>query len=167
MMLRTLSKLFRGKRWFGASTPCRGARRRDRFHPSLERLERREVPSANPWLDHTGTPLDQTGSNWQFIMADWNHDGIPDLVAIKQSQTCTASTEVHILDGRTFFQTWLLHTGTALGETGSNWQFAMADWNHDGIPDLVAIKQSQTGTSSTEVHILNGSTFFQNYLFET
>ena len=32
----------------------------------------------------------------------------------------------------------------------------MTDWNKDGTPDLVAIKKSNTGTNTTEVHILKG-----------
>ena len=54
------------------------------------------------------------------------------------------------------FQQFLLQTGTALHETDDTFAFAMADWNHDGTPDLVAIKKSHTGTGSTEVHLISG-----------
>ncbi|KAM0542087.1 hypothetical protein ACHAO7_010152 [Fusarium culmorum] len=53
------------------------------------------------------------------------------------------------------FQQFGLHTGTALHLTDETFAFAMADWDGDGRPDLVAIKKSSTGTGSTEVHILS------------
>jgi hypothetical protein len=37
--------------------------------------------------------------------------------------------------------------------TSDTFDFAMTDWDVGG-PDLVAIKKSNTGTRSTEVHIL-------------
>ncbi|WP_208921653.1 hypothetical protein [Streptomyces capitiformicae] len=47
-------------------------------------------------------------------------------------------------------------TGTALHETDATFDFGLADWDRDGRPDLVALKKSNTGTNSTEVHILGG-----------
>jgi hypothetical protein len=60
-------------------------------------------------------------------------------------------------------------TGTALGETGTNhaWDFALADFNGDGVLDLYSISKSGTGTHSTEVHVLNGATNFGNWLLHT
>src|SRR5262249_17508561 len=74
------------------------------------------------------------------------------------------STEVHILDGRSNFQYFSLHTGTALSESGSNWKFLVTNWNGDSYPDLVGIKKSQTGSHSTEVHILQAYDWFVRYL---
>ncbi|GFF59145.1 hypothetical protein IFM46972_11303, partial [Aspergillus udagawae] len=100
-----------------------------------------------------------------FILhTDWNGDGRPDLVAIKKSGTGTGKTEVHILSGASNFQNFILHTGTVLHETDNTFDFIMTDWNGDGRPDLVAIKKSQTGTNSTEVHILSGATNFQSFI---
>ncbi|KAH6869554.1 hypothetical protein B0T10DRAFT_281052 [Thelonectria olida] len=115
----------------------------------------------------TGTALHETDSTFDFAMADWNGDGRPDLVAIKKSKTGTNSTEVHILSGSSVFRNFILQTGTALHETDSTFDFAMADWNGDGRPDLVAIKKSNTGTNSTEVHILSGSSNFRNFILQT
>jgi hypothetical protein len=76
------------------------------------------------------------------------------LVAIKKSNTGTNSTEVHILSGESNYKNFTLQTGTALHPTDNTFDFAMTDWNGDGKPDLVAIKKSNTGTNSTEIHIL-------------
>lgn len=62
---------------------------------------------------------------------------------------------MHIFLGKSKFKKTVVRTGTALHETGDNWAFAMADYNRDGRPDLIAIKKSGTGTNSTEVHIID------------
>ena len=50
--------------------------------------------------------------------------------------------------------TFIVQTGTALEETDQTFDFAVADWDGDGKPDLIVIKKSNTGSGSTEVHIL-------------
>ena len=93
--------------------------------------------------------------------------GSPDLVAIKKSNTGSSSTEVHILSGSSNFGQYILQTGTGLHETDGTFDFDLADWDRDGKPDLVAIKKSNTGSSSTEVHILSGSSNFGQYILQT
>ncbi len=123
------------------------------------------------WLLHTGSALGETGTgaNWKFLVGDYDRDGAPDLYAISRTGTGTHSTEMHVLSGASNYGTWLLHTGTALGETGTNhaWDFALADFNGDGALDLYGISKSGTGTHSTEVHVLNGATNFGNWLLHT
>ncbi|KNG80954.1 hypothetical protein ANOM_011566, partial [Aspergillus nomiae NRRL 13137] len=60
----------------------------------------------------------------------------------------------------------VLQTGTSLHETDNTFDFAVGDWNQDGKPDLFAIKKSNTGSNSTEVHILSGASNFQNFIFQ-
>jgi hypothetical protein len=50
-----------------------------------------------------------------------------DLYGIAKSGTGTHSSEVHVLSGGDNFQTWLLHTGTGLSETGTDdaWEFGL------------------------------------------
>lgn len=116
----------------------------------------------------TGTPLAEITDpeNWAFGFADWDRDGIPDFFAIKKQNTGTNTTEVHILSGASNFQQWLLHTGTALGQAGSNWIFRLGDFDRDGIPDLIGVLLNTTGSNSTELHILSGSSNFQQRILE-
>ena len=82
--------------------------------------------------------------------------------------TGTQTTEVHVLDGRTSFKTFLVHTGTALHLTGTDgaWDFDLGDYNRDGMLDLFAIYKHNTGTRTTEVHVLNGADQFQTFLLQ-
>lgn len=120
------------------------------------------------FIEHTGTALQMTGSDssWAFLVGDYNHDGKADLYTIQKTNTGTGTTEVHVLDGSNRFQTFLLHTGTALQQTGSDDSiaFALADYNGDGQPDLYAIAKANTTSGKTEVHVLNGASTFSTFL---
>ena len=61
---------------------------------------------------------------------------------------------MHILNGENNFQNYLFQCQTALGETDGNWQFCLGDYNGDGCLDLYCIFKRNTGSHSTEVHIL-------------
>ena len=127
-------------------------------------------PRAQPFQRfnlEVATPLPETDDRFEYATANWNGDGVPDLFAIKKSGTGTGRTEVHVLSGARKYGQWLAQTGTALGETGANWTFDVADWNRDGTQDLVAIKKSATGTASTEVHVLSGASTFQQWILQT
>ncbi len=113
---------------------------------------------------HTGTPQEETGDNYDFDMADWDRDGYPDLFVIKKNVTGTGMAEVHILSGASSFQRFIINISTAQHQTGNEYVFRVADWDGDGRPDLFGIKKNQTGTGSTEVHILSGSGNFHQFL---
>jgi hypothetical protein len=98
-------------------------------------------------------------------MADYDGDGIPDLVFIKTKNTGVVIdphnadlpvVEVHIASGASNYQTRILETGTTfLLEDDGVWR--MADYDGDGIPDLIFIKTSHTDTHTVEVHIAAGA----------
>lgn len=119
------------------------------------------------FLLHTGTALHETHDDFDFVLGDYNKDGNEDVYAIKKTGTGTHSTEIHVLNGSNNFQNFLINTGTALHETPSNFDFGIGDYNKDGKEDIYAIKKAGTGTNSTEIHILNGSNNFQNFLINT
>jgi subtilisin family serine protease len=53
-------------------------------------------------------------------------------------QGVSGTTEVHVLNAATIFNSFLLHTPTALAQTGAgnDWKFLIGDYNRDGRPDL-------------------------------
>ncbi|CAN9414002.1 unnamed protein product [Alternaria alternata] len=101
------------------------------------------------------TALHETDSKWDFVVADWNGDGKPDLVAIKKSETTTNCTEVHVLSGASLFQEFSLRAETPLFRSHGLFEFAVADWTGNGKPDLIAFKKRGTATNNTEVHVMS------------
>jgi hypothetical protein len=108
-----------------------------------------------------------TASQWQFSFADYNRDGIPDLIGVLMNGTGSKKTEVHILNGASNYSKSLLDIATPLEETtSSQWQFTVGDYNRDGIPDLIGVLMNGTGSKKTEVHILNGATNYSTSLLD-
>jgi hypothetical protein len=112
--------------------------------------------------------------SWVFGMGDWNRDGITDLYAIQKSGTSSGKVEVHVLNGANNFQSFLSEQLLPITFSTSNGhEFSVADWDGDGIADLVLMSKNQTGSNKTEVHILKGtgdSRFgydFQNYIWNS
>ena len=100
----------------------------------------------------------ETEHTWEFLVAPDNND----LFCINKLVTQSSTTEFHILNADTNYQQFRWQSGINLQETGQNFQFALA---HNR--DLFAIKKSQTGTNSTEVHILTASSGYQTYRLQT
>jgi Astacin (Peptidase family M12A) len=93
----------------------------------------------------TGSVLHETDSTFEFCLAS-NRD----LFAIKKSNTRTVSTEVHVLSSASNYQQYVLQTGTVLHRTNDSFTFDVTTSR-----DLLAIKKRNTGTNSTEVHIID------------
>ena len=119
------------------------------------------------YLLQTPTALHETDGIWQFCLGDYNRDGCLDLYCICKRTTGSHTTEVHILSGKNNFNSFLLHTGTKLHETDDNWKFCLGDFNGDGHLDLYCICKKNTGSKTTEVHILSGRDNFQSFLLHT
>jgi hypothetical protein len=121
------------------------------------------------FLQHAGTALAQgEDGNGDFLLADFDRDGIPDLYFIKRRNTGTNFIEVHVLSGRSSYQQFTVHAGTALAQGEDlNGDFALADFDRDGIPDLYFIKRRNTGTKSIEIHVLTGKSNFQQFALHT
>jgi hypothetical protein len=117
----------------------------------------------------TGTPLVQAeDGRGDFLLADFDRDGLPDLYFIKRRNTGSNSIEVHVLSGASNYQQFKLQTGTPLvpAEDG-NGDFVLADFDRDGVPDLCFIKRRNTGTNSIEVHVLSGASNYQQFTLHT
>ncbi|REG31677.1 hypothetical protein ATI61_1051, partial [Archangium gephyra] len=74
-----------------------------------------------------------------------------------------------VLNGADNFATYILHSSTALGLTGTDgrWYFSVADYNGDGRPDLYATNKAATASGKTEIHVLNGADGFKTFLLHS
>jgi hypothetical protein len=116
------------------------------YAPVADNFETRIFEAATTFVN-------ETDGTW--LMADWDRDGIPDLVFIKTNNTPNGHVEVHIASGKSNFETRIFEAATTfVNETDGTW--LMADWDRDGIPDLVFIKTNNTPNGHVEVHIARG-----------
>ena len=135
-------------------------------HREPSPIRKPKIPIGDFTL-HTGTCLHRTGNSFEFLVGDYNRNGKADVYCISKNGTGSRTTEVHIMNGENNFQNFLLQTGTALHETDGNWQFCLGDYNRDGHLDLYCINKRNTGSHTTEVHILSGRNNFQSFLLHT
>lgn len=105
----------------------------------------------------TGTPLHETGDSFEFLLAP-NRD----IYAISKNQTGSGRTEVHVLSAASNYQAFSLQTGTALHQTGADFQFMLAP-----NLDIIAMKKAATGSGTTEVHVLTAASQYQEFGLQT
>jgi hypothetical protein len=100
---------------------------------------------------HTGTKLHETDETFDFA-ATTNGD----ICVIKKSNTTSNSTEVQILYAKSDFQDLIQLQATALHTTDNTFAFDAtgSPTSFNGV-DLWAIKKRNTGTHSTEIHMLS------------
>ena len=132
----------------------------------IEQYNKHLIPTGD-FILQTKTCLHKTGSNFEFLVGDYNDNGIPDVYCIKKNGTSSGFTEVHILDGANNYKNYLFQTETCLHETDGNWQFCLGDYNNNGYLDLFCISKKNTGSNSTEIHILSGKDDFNSFLLQT
>lgn len=113
----------------------------------------------------TGLPLLPNTID-DFCLYDYDGDKRVDLWHIRK-QGSSGKTEIKILKNTgdlNSFNVFFTPIVSALGSTNANWTFEVADYNRDGVADIVGI--DRVGTSGkVDVHILNGAGNFQNFLF--
>ena len=138
----------------------------ENFENFLESIRNISVPIGN-FILQTETCMHRTGDNFEFLVGDYNGNKILDVYCIKKNNTGSGTTEVHLLDGANNYKNYLLQTETILHETDDTWQFCLGDYNGDGYLDLYCIHKRNTGSNSTEVHILSGANNFHSFLLQT
>ena len=106
---------------------------------------------------HTGTPIAQADAAiFKFAAADFNRGGIADVYYLKVTNTGTNSVEIQVLNGADNFHSFLDQKGSPIAQAdAANFQFALGDFDRDGLPDLFCEKVTNTGTHSLEVHVPN------------
>jgi FG-GAP-like repeat len=107
----------------------------------------------------------EAGVPYQFAMTDWDLGGRIDLIALKKSGTGSGNAEVHVTSGESLFSRSIFDVATIQPIEVADWyDLQLADWNRDGVLDLIAIKKAGTSTGKVEVHVTSGAGNFQSYL---
>jgi hypothetical protein len=105
----------------------------------------------------TKTGLHPTDGTWEFCLAP-NRD----LYCISKRGPGSGTTEIHVLSASSNYQHFSLHTPTGQHPTDHTFAFCLGPNN-----DLVAIKKSNTGTGSTEVHVLDRASGYKSFTLHT
>ncbi|HET6227075.1 MAG TPA: G8 domain-containing protein [Bacteroidia bacterium] len=112
---------------------------------------------ANEIRTTFNTILGQADNSWSFDLIDWNNDGYTDIAAVKKYTTGSGYAEIHVMDGKTDYQTFLLQSSTAMSYLNGNDHAFIGDYNGDKKPDIWFITHNVTGSNKTEVHIIDGN----------
>jgi hypothetical protein len=140
--------------WQGqGSTDLVAVRRRNTGSDHAEIHVLSGASSFQQTLLHKRLPV-PAGEDYCYAIADWDRDGKPDLVVIRQRRPPAGNTEVTIFSGASEFQQPVLRTTTALPESTEGFEFAAAHWDGDRRPDLIAIDKRLVGSGRLAVHIL-------------
>jgi len=95
-----------------------------------------------------------TAADWAFDAAEFNGDGVADVVAVRFRNTASSKTEVSVFDGRTGARltpstpTWLNQVDL------TSWAFQAGDFDGDGDADLYALWRFG-GNAKTEAHVID------------
>ncbi|KAF9200881.1 hypothetical protein BGZ49_008879 [Haplosporangium sp. Z 27] len=96
--------------------------------------------------------------NGTWLMQDWTGDGKADLVYIKTRNTA-GTVEVHVADGASGYQRFVLQTGTCFGcEDNDN-----GIWTMSSKGDLVFIKIRNCGSNMVEYHVASKASNYQQF----
>jgi hypothetical protein len=118
---------------------------------------------------HSTSALGPTSPDqWKFVVGnDSNGNGFPDINCILMNNSGSGRTEVHILSGAATYQSFRLHTATALGATNAReFQFAPTSITAGtGYDDIIAVHMDGS-YGRTEVHILNAAATYGNFRLE-
>jgi hypothetical protein len=127
-----------------------------------------QPPSFTEFLRHNVTPISQTDGATNFVwkVGDYDADGWPDVYGIKVRNTGTNNVEVHVLDWKTDYSTFLFQDRTpiSVADGDANFLWVVHDYNADGVSDLVGIKVRNTASRNIEVYVLDGANRFSTYL---
>jgi hypothetical protein len=122
------------------------------------RIDTQSPPAAYGHFElQTGTALPPTDSNYRFLLA---HNR--DLFAIKTGSTASGKTEIHILTEPSGYKTFSVQTATALQQTDQHWDFGIASNR-----DVFAISKNNTGSGTTEIHVLSAASNYQKFVTQT
>ena len=149
-------------------------RRRSNRHRITETLEIRSLLTAAPFQQlslyaTTNMPESTPASTYQA--ADWDGNGITDVMLVQSSGTASGKVEVSVYStqhssfdattgGQANRYTALLPV--AMNAVNSDWEFRIDNWGGGSRPDLFAIHKANTSSGFVEVNVFTGESDFRS-----
>jgi hypothetical protein len=107
--------------------------------------------------------------NGDFLLGNFDGDGVPDLYFIKRRNTESGRIEVHVLSGASQYTEFVEQVATALPvSSDAVGTFTVGDFDGDGRSDLCFIRREGTANGNMEIEVYSaGSRFAQRTLTRT
>ncbi|HZM63593.1 MAG TPA: VCBS repeat-containing protein, partial [Candidatus Saccharimonadales bacterium] len=112
------------------------------------------------------TPDGHHGANdVDYVVADYNRDGRPDIYRIMHWNTGSGKTEIRVLDGATHYATWLTPTFVTPDgwHGGDGVDYAASTCGTTNHPNVFTILHQGTTQGRTEIKRLDGNTNYASW----
>lgn len=105
-------------------------------------------------------------NNSHLKIADFDKDGLADLIYIIKNNSGSGKIEMHVLSGSSSFQSYIYNVATGLSQSLAAADFVLSDWTQDGQLDLIYLLRQDSGSQQAEAHMLNGSGNLQQFILQ-
>jgi hypothetical protein len=123
---------------------------------------------ASEWtqfiLEQGSVFAEEENGIWQYY--DWDNDGYLDLIYLKNQNTGTGTTEVHVASGATNFKNFIRQEGTTFTQEWNDGIWQIAPYSSATSADLIFIKDWGTPQGKVEVHIASQSSEYMSRVLE-
>ncbi|KAJ5935267.1 hypothetical protein N7466_004814 [Penicillium verhagenii] len=102
-----------------------------------------------------------------WTLADYDHDGLPDLIYIQNRNTPSGKVEISVASGASGFKTYLVESAETVFDVQVDGRWQMIDVDGDGKLDLVYIQNSNTASNYVEVNIASGASAYTTLTSQT
>jgi uncharacterized protein YkwD len=86
------------------------------------------------------------------------------LYATMLNGTSSGQVEIHALTEASHYTQFILQSTSAFRTPTPDWHFYIASFQGDGQPDLIGIKERNTGSGFVEVHVLSAASGYRSFL---
>ncbi|KAJ6004938.1 hypothetical protein N7540_012737 [Penicillium herquei] len=116
-------------------------------------------------FDETSTFTLQNDGVW--TLADYDDDGLLDLIYIQNRDTPSGKVEISVVSGASDFKSYLVDSAETVFDVQVDGRWQMLDVDGDGKLDLVYIQNSNTASNYVEVNIASGASTYTTLTSQT
>jgi lysozyme len=90
--------------------------------------------------------------------------GGTDFYSVLVNNSGSQTVEIHALSQASHYTQFILQSTSAFRTPTPDWHFYIASFQGDGQPDLIGIKERNTGSGFVEVHVLSAASGYRSFL---